>query len=464
MILRFHDDARARFDEIALSLLDLVKRGGPPSREEAQASSEPAPPPGPHSQAGQFAPDLHIKAFIGGSQIIGTPRVGRVDHRGDQTAYMLRAGNEECWIEKDGYREVRKLAEKILRSGSTHEILSQKTVESTICDWIEAKVARGVNDGLTHFLENSAKSVVTGYEYWVPIHQLFIEQPFQFGRLFFGTISRETIDRWKAGLDQTNENYPKFAEYIERRVRPLQGHTYASMCLIVDPDRGQEVVLEEAEKTVSLLRIFSVAALHPEAVSACVPVGTAQQDSFFLMTLRGGSLLTSPEGLKGHPLTPVFISQATAAENWRLGARDLDRMLKARSLSKFEDLVLNACLIYARCTTAKAVPDKLTYILAALESVLIQNNTESIQSNLSERMAFALVREPEKRARIIRVVKDTYGLRSQYLHHGRSLADLELLQEFMEYAWHMMLGLVKTTRDCSSREELLAELERRKLS
>jgi len=212
------------------------------------------------------------------------------------------------------------------------------------------------------------------------------------------------------------------------------------------------------------MRIFSVAALHPEAVSACVLRGTAHQDTYFVMELEDGLLRCSHEGIKGHPLTPIRLSVETVRENWELGAKQLDRMLRSKKLNGFEELVLNAALMYSRCTIAKTIADKLTYILAALESVFIKNNTEPVQSNLSERMAFALVQDPDERAEVIRTVKDTYGLRSQFLHHGQSIDDLALMERFMNYAWHTILGLIRTTDDYSDREELLKELEHRKLS
>ena len=55
--------------------------------------------------------------------------------------------------------------------------------------------------------------------------------------------------------------------------------------------------------------------------------------------------------------------------------------------------------------------DKLVYILASLESILLKNDSEPIQKNLGERMAFLIGPTVEARKTIIANVVETYARR-----------------------------------------------------
>ena len=465
-MIDLHPNATKRFNERAEEIANAVlKESAELPGSDSQRDGTISPDVGPSSQSASFDPDIHVSAAYTEKDIIDEPRSTKVDALGNTVAFMFWNDDQECWIEGDTYTEVIRVAEAVQKCPSIRDLLSRATIERALCEWIESRVTRAGCAPFVPHLENAATEVVEEIQLRAPVAGLFVEKAFTFGRLRFSAMARSEIDTWQEKyLGEATDHREKIAEYFKQKVRPLQGLAYAELTLRADPQRAQEILLVEAERAVALLRIFSIAALHPHAISPCVLFGVAQQDQTHLLKIKDGVFVGAIQALKGAPMKPIYLSEATLSENWELGCEALDRLLTAQKVNEFEQLIMDATLLYSRCTIAKSIADKLTYIFAALESVFLKNDTEPIQSNLSERMAFALVRSPDERAEVIRVVKDTYRLRSQFLHHGESVDDIQLVERFMRYAWHTMLGLMNVTGECASKDELLAELERRKLS
>ena len=143
----------------------------------------------------------------------------------------------------------------------------------------------------------------------------------------------------------------------------------------------------------------------------------------------------------------------------------LDNLLGLRSKrNQFQEKLLAALILYSRSAISKDLADKLVYILVALESIFLRNSSEPIQQNLGERIAFLIGDSLEKRKRIIKVTRETYTLRSGFVHHGRSIDDLEIMREFMLYAWQAIVSLIHQSNSVSTVDALLDMLDDRKLS
>ncbi|QOX80701.1 hypothetical protein FY034_11325 [Trichlorobacter lovleyi] len=125
---------------------------------------------------------------------------------------------------------------------------------------------------------------------------------------------------------------------------------------------------------------------------------------------------------------------------------------------------LDAFFIFARCATSKDPADKLVYILVALESLFLRNNTEPIQQNLAERMAFLIENNIESRRKVIRDVRNAYSIRSSFVHHGASIDDFDALEKFMWHAWRAITVIISATKSIKTKEELLDHLDERKLA
>jgi hypothetical protein len=109
----------------------------------------------------------------------------------------------------------------------------------------------------------------------------------------------------------------------------------------------------------------------------------------------------------------------------------------------------------------------LVYILVALESLLLKDSNEPIGTSLRERMAVLINQTLDGRLSVIKNVKDTYGLRSSFIHHGKSIGigELEILQTFMRNAWLCLhVILTKNANQFATKADFVEAVERLKLS
>jgi Apea-like HEPN len=121
-------------------------------------------------------------------------------------------------------------------------------------------------------------------------------------------------------------------------------------------------------------------------------------------------------------------------------------------------------LIYSRNSITTDPASKLVFILAALESILLKDSSEPIQGNLAERMAFIVGPSLAKRKEIVNIVKKTYGMRSKFIHHGETIDDLTVLDEFLGYAWLTFATLLEQRNQFGTRLDLITKLDEMKLS
>ena len=127
--------------------------------------------------------------------------------------------------------------------------------------------------------------------------------------------------------------------------------------------------------------------------------------------------------------------------------------------SEFQQALLDTLILYSRHTLAKNASDKLLAIFGALDSFLLKDDNESIQQNISERIAFAVGQNGGERAKIVTLVKRAYGLRSKFVHHAQNVDDNDLIREFLMVVWRFFLWLLFNHSRFSTKKALFDQLE-----
>lgn len=165
---------------------------------------------------------------------------------------------------------------------------------------------------------------------------------------------------------------------------------------------------------------------------------------------------------EGFPYWDIDDAQLLMFE--KAGLEILSNLLVQERRTEFQEKLLDSLFFYSRSSLARNLLDKLVYILVALESILLKNENEPIQQNISERMAVVIGRDVGERNSIISNVKKVYSLRSQFLHHGHTTEDLETLKAFMLNAWKFFCQLIRNANRFDTREQLINVIEEDKLT
>jgi hypothetical protein len=78
-------------------------------------------------------------------------------------------------------------------------------------------------------------------------------------------------------------------------------------------------------------------------------------------------------------------------------------------------------------------------------------------------MAFLIGDSKDARRAIITNVSQAYRLRSAFIHRGTSITELEVVRQFLLYAWQTFRALLYRVNDIDSKQSLLQELDDGKL-
>lgn len=369
----------------------------------------------------------------------------------------------------EDYKELVRLAENLQRTKGISEFVSVKLLTKLIFEWIADFYNRKTTLSMCQYVLPKCEEKIIRSELWFPVHRTLIEKEIQIGKITFKIISKQMIDDWQALLELHTIGSKEQAQVrFDMDREKLQGFAAATMEIEAEPQRAFEIVFDEAEKALSLLRFYTGAAWHPRLVSHCVLLGREHYEGYTLLDVNAGKIEGYSEQSLDSNSPFTKISSDIIKENFEHGLKELSALLAKNDRIEFEEELLNAVIQYSKSCLAKDISDKLIYILVALESMLLKDGNEPIQKNIGERMAVLYGQTLEQRKVIIKNVIQTYGLRSSFIHHGKKMSSehTEVLTEFMINAWETLVRIVQIVTHYSgiTRQQFFDLVEEKRLS
>lgn len=90
---------------------------------------------------------------------------------------------------------------------------------------------------------------------------------------------------------------------------------------------------------------------------------------------------------------------------------------------------------------------------------MLQNPTEPVQANISQRLAFLTSKNFKDRKEVLNLIRDAYSLRSSYVHHGVSKPNFDLLQKVQHVVWTALRNILMTLDKFNTQKNLLDYIE-----
>jgi len=451
----FHPDAAKSFNEKAQALLSKV---APATEHDPSAPTTHLGRPGAHAH--EYSEEDFIEFKITGLE----DSFGRVSAR-----YFEHEG-QSYGFEDEEYEELAHLSEGVQRTIGLRDIVSINWVEDTILDWMKNKCEDADIPELSDFLIERCEEEVKKHEFWFPVSQLSIESDLPFGNVVFKSISKDMLDRLEEDLQKNkegrDEEYAAQLDHsIERKRHDLQGLAAATITVNAEPKRAREVALRESERAINALGIFHIAATTmPEVTSYCAVLGKENIEEINGIKVENGRIRGEYQQGTEMPILNWHLSNEEISELKKLGFDNVSDLLTLERRTAFQEALLDALLLYSRSTREKDLAGRLVYMLVAIESMLVRNENEPIQQNVGERVAFLIAEGLEERQAKIRNLKAAYALRSKFVHHGRTIDDVETVRVFMLDAWSLFLELAKASYQYETMEQLFDHLDVMKLS
>lgn len=411
-----------------------------------------------------FQKGYFISHTITKKDIIGEISMSLTNAFGDNLGYLFQVEQRDYGITGSDYEELKKCAERIQKDKTFNMTSSVNFVIENLKKWIRNRYENKEEKDFISFFKSNLDSSIKKYQVWVPIPFTSIENDFSIGNVKIRTISKSIIDLWiRINDDKIDiDTLPKIKKYKANIQQDYQGYAAAVYECKAESIRAQEIAIGYISDALSMLRLFSPSNFSTRLVSGMYEYGKGliETKNLFLFDSANLGFSQTMELLDyGMRWTiPSYIISNSAMSGF-------NEVLLIKDKNEFQKKVYDALKIYSKHTLRRNPFDKLLYILIALESVLLRNETEPVQQNLAERIAFAIAKTIEERRKIVKTIKKIYSIRSKFVHHGdQTIKEREELDSFLNIAWRMFVLLTQNINSFKTKDEFITALENLKFS
>ncbi len=405
------------------------------------------------SRAAEFTRELPI------DKIIKHSLDGFYDGFGNRLAKYFDFQGTPIGFDGNDFKLFQEFVEKVYRKNEINSLLSIKYVEKISFHLFEKKYKGEIDREFSYskFLIDESKNDIKSIKISIPISYLSIENSFQLGDITYEYYDKTFFDKMLVELNK-NAGGKITEEGFQKMRKDYQGVVFASKVYTCEKERAIEKLIEEVDEQIKLIRCFSPTTFLPIV------------ESYF--------------DRKGHTLIPhnycfVFEDELPVINTFRdksidyylpfsnsllkdykeIGFIKIFDLLNKESKSELEELLLNVAFLFSRCIESKYYQDKLVYALVSLETLLLKNTSEPIQNSVGLRLSFLTRKEIAQRKDVIELIKQSYILRSSFIHHGKKKENYDLLQKLQHLVWQTIINTLKSTDKFRTQEEFLNYIE-----
>lgn len=442
--LSLHPEAAKRFDERTQEILTTVQ------------GLRPVPNPG----AQQL--DLHPAHVIQAADIISSPKFTfHHDAAGETVGVIWISANMYVgWI-GEAFRPLKSLVDDIAATKPFSHLVSTRFLLEETCNWLSETLDRSRTDPLCQYIARRSTEAIEDCEIWIPLFQTHSSIDFKIGEVEFKTFTREIMEEWWNRRPARVRENELMESGLNRTRSELQGLLAASVRVSAEHYKAAQIAQEKAENATSLLRFLAPANLNSRLTSFCTPVTRGAVLEVTKVFMDEGRIKIIDRSVPNLRNRAWLLDDSIAL---RPGVLESIQRLASDTSTQLSSALYDALILYSRQSLAVDVSDKLVFTLSALESMLLKDGNEPIQQNLGERMAFLIGQSSQERKDIVKNVRDVYGIRSAFVHHGQTARHVSIVDQFLIYAWTTFSRLLDLSVQYKTKTALIGALEDRKMS
>ncbi len=410
----------------------------------------------------------YVFATITDKDIIGEIKYHYlINGLGENVGLVTFKKSDRYYINEDNYKKVRILIEQISSLKDIKNYLSVKFIDKLMSDWLVGRFSKEFETSFIDYLLEKAKDSVEEREIWIPIPYTSSIREFKLGQIYFKTVSEKIIKSW---FEPKNDNQNKRNEddkviFIKKLQEELQGFIAGICNVVAEPEKAKEIAYDEVSKSLSILRLLSPANFHPQLIVGAYEYGWKVYESEKCLLLSdAGKSFRMIERVRDKGLHWTITDNVLQFMQTSPFVK-LESLLSNCNKNKFQEDLFNSLLIYSKHTLKRDVSDKIMYVLVSLESILLKNESEPIQQNLSDRIAFIISKDSKIRQYVAKKVKEVYQIRSKFIHHGVPTVEaFDTITEFFNLSWKVFKNIISNVDNFKTKEEFLSEIDNIKYS
>ncbi|MCH8837550.1 MAG: hypothetical protein IIA60_07065 [Candidatus Marinimicrobia bacterium] len=394
------------------------------------------------------------------SKEIEDPQFGQADDHGQFITRFFLDDNKLAGLERDAYEELVIVAETMQALPELRNVSSIATLESLIFSWIEESFLDLTQQDMVAKVLELLEPLIKENEIWIPVPILIISENINIGNIELRTIDERLLVEWQ---EFENSRFPDSEERLESIYKDYrkkyQGRAAAFIKIIAEPNYAEEVAFRETDRAISVLRYYDPALQDPNLISYCGLEGRFLTPTSFTIHTENDANPVFHKGYHGTLPLPWILDPPYLSIIRSNGLDIMGTMLTDDAITPFEQAIMDSILIYTRSAFESEPVDKIIYILAALETILLRGKKERISSNVRERMAEFIGDGTEDKKMLISDFKRVYKLRSDFLHHGQKRNDVIILERFMVNTWLLFNNLLLEKDKYKTKAEFLKSLD-----
>ena len=366
----------------------------------------------------EFPSERPVSATITDDKILKIPQIWCNDKSGRRVFSFIFYSGKSYGLTEEDFSHVNRITSKILTENEAASIVSKDFLTSTIVLWLEKRFTNETTQELSDAISQGIEQAIQPLEVLIPIAELEVEIPFEFGQVNIIPFSSEKFDQIERLGDSTPDSQKADVATLFHDMRQkMQGLAAVSMEVVAETGLAQQHAEDLAQSAVSLLRFFSPAAQNPWLICPINLIGSEHIPS-------SHTIVTGKDSFS--------YSQAIQQKNiihWQLSANQLEvlktkglsragRLLSPATLNDFEQTVRASLLLYGTGVAQAKPADRLIYSLASLESALVKHSMEATEFSVSECCGLLLSDKKEEQNHAAQSVRKAYRQRWQM---GRNL-------------------------------------------
>jgi len=445
MIL-FPPEAKTYFDEKANSLIAALKPLTVRSRFQPLRGSVAHRP---------------VTHQLTNADIIGHVRLSYADWLGRFRGFEIHEANIHEFLSEEDAKKLEEIADNVARRRELQAHCGTNYVLTHLVDWVRRRrLQEPADNSWTADLFASLTRDICDQTILIPLEGIQIEISFKLGQVTFHFFTESSFNEMLQNVPEESQDLEELREYLRKR---YQGRVYTRFQCTAEKNHAQELASYQTDKALEVLKFFNPAALEIRAqcfLGRMGQVTPAQQHAFQVLPNNNISLSEEVEPSRANEF--VVNKQILQILQPEIGiASDL---LRKTQLTDLEERTLEAISHFAHGVTSPSSQDRLLHALVAVESLLLRDHNEPVQSQLGYRVALLATSTLQDRKKARRDFLKGYSLRSQFVHHGAKLDDVDTANRVLFLCWSAMIAVIRLTRKFDSKKALLDSLEDEQLA
>lgn len=244
-------------------------------------------------------PNIHISGHYDENNIIGDMKLYQRDIDGKVSARMFSVRRKQIDLFDDDHKKLVQIAENLQKSTKPKNVVGVEFLSENIFEWLKQNYFGKTKQNPIEFVLDECEKNIEEIEIWIPISHLHIESPFKLGNISFKCITKKFMDKYEDSSKKAfsdPKDLIRFEHHFGRKRSNYQNLAAATMKVEAELEHAYELALQETEKSLSVLRLFSPTNLYPTQICYVAPIEKQHKDGRVFFAMKDGIIKNETSG------------------------------------------------------------------------------------------------------------------------------------------------------------------------